>query len=184
MHKYKYEEKTLKTEEIFNGKILHVQVLEVELPDGKTSKREIIKHPGAVCVLAVTNEHKVVMVEQYRKAAERALIEIPAGKLEPGEDPLEAAKRELEEETGYACAKLEPVTAFYTSPGFADEYIHLYAGTGLEKLSNPKAGDDDEFVDILELGMDEVREMIRSGKICDAKTLVALQHWMLEEARK
>lgn len=113
---HKYEEKTLKTEEIFNGKILHVQVLEVELPDGKTSKREIIKHPGAVCVLAVTNEHKVVMVEQYRKAAERALIEIPAGKLEPGEDPLEAAKRELEEETGYACAKLEPVTAFYTSP--------------------------------------------------------------------
>ncbi|GER66089.1 ADP-ribose diphosphatase [Weizmannia acidilactici] len=176
---HKYEEKTLKVEEIFNGKILHLQVLDVELSDGKTSKREVIKHPGAVAVLAVTKENKVVMVEQYRKAAERALIEIPAGKLEPGEDPLEAAMRELEEETGYACGKLEPITAFYTSPGFADEWIRLYMATGLEKLEEPKAGDDDEFVDILEFSLDEVKGMLRSGKLCDAKTIIALQHWIL-----
>ncbi|WP_018660536.1 NUDIX hydrolase [Heyndrickxia acidiproducens] len=181
---HKFEEKTLKTEEIFNGKIVHLKVLDVKLPDGKTSKREVIYHPGAVAVLAVTKENKIVLVEQYRKAAERALIEIPAGKLEPGEEPVKAALRELEEETGYACEKLEPVTAFYTSPGFADEWIHLYLATGLEKLANPKATDDDEFVEITEFTREETRQLLASGKICDAKTLIAIQHWLMTEAQK
>jgi ADP-ribose pyrophosphatase len=117
------EEKTIHTEKIFSGKIVTLEVQEVELPNGKTSKREIIKHPGAVAVLAVTNENKLVMVEQYRKPLERAIVEIPAGKLEKGEEPAVCARRELEEETGYECESLELLVSFYTSPGFADEFI-------------------------------------------------------------
>jgi ADP-ribose pyrophosphatase len=120
------EEKTIKTEKIFEGRIITVQVDEVELPNGKTSTRELVKHPGAVAVIAVTDEEKIVMVEQYRKPLEKEIVEIPAGKLEKGEDPAECAKRELEEETGYGCTNLELLTSFYTSPGFADELVHVY----------------------------------------------------------
>ena len=105
-------EKTIKSEEIFSGRIISLHLQDVELPNGKQSKREIIKHPGAVAIIAVTDENKVVMVEQYRKALERTIVEIPAGKLEKGENPEYCARRELEEETGYECSSLELVTSF------------------------------------------------------------------------
>ncbi len=130
---HKFEEKTIHTEKLFEGKVVRLQIDDVELPNGKTSKREIIKHPGAVAVLALTPENKIVLVEQYRKPMERALVEIPAGKLEPGEKPEVTAVRELEEETGYECNRLDHIISFYTSPGFADELIHLYLATGLRK---------------------------------------------------
>src|SRR3954469_9522828 len=101
------EEKTLSSEKIFSGRIISLQVDEVELPNGNQAKREIIKHPGAVAIIALTDENKVVMVEQYRKALERTIVEIPAGKLEKGEDPKYCARRELEEETGYESNSLE-----------------------------------------------------------------------------
>ena len=104
------EEKTLSTEQIFNGKVVSLQVDEVELPNGKRAKREIIKHPGAVAIIAITEDKKIILVEQYRKALERTIVEIPAGKLEKGEEPAECAKRELEEETGYDCETLELIT--------------------------------------------------------------------------
>ena len=130
------EEKTLSTQQIFNGKVISLQVDEVELPNGKKAKRELIKHPGAVAIIAITDENKLVLVEQYRKALQRTIVEIPAGKLEKGEEPLECAKRELEEETGYECKSIELVTSFYTSPGFADEIVHVYLATGLTKKEN------------------------------------------------
>ena len=130
------EEKTLSTQQIFNGKVISLQVDEVELPNGKKAKRELIKHPGAVAIIAITDENKLVLVEQYRKALQRTIVEIPAGKLEKGEEPLECAKRELEEETGYECKSIELVTSFYTSPGFADEIVHVYVATGLTKKEN------------------------------------------------
>ena len=101
----KFEEKTIRTDHIFKGKIINLQVDDVILPDGKSGKREIVKHPGAVAVIALTTDKKIVMVEQYRKAMDLSLIEIPAGKMEPGEDPIVTAARELEEETGYAGGK-------------------------------------------------------------------------------
>lgn len=113
--------------------MISLQVDEVELPDGKIAKRELIKHPGAVAIIAVTDEGKIVMVEQFRKALERNIVEIPAGKLEKGEEPLASAARELEEETGYVCETLELVTSFYTSPGFADEIVYVYEARGLSK---------------------------------------------------
>jgi ADP-ribose pyrophosphatase len=176
------EEKTIKTEHIFTGKVISLQVDDVELPDGKTSKREIIKHPGAVAVIAVTDDSKIVMVEQFRKALERNLVEIPAGKLEKGESPRVCAQRELEEETGYVCKSLELVHSFYTSPGFADEIVHVYEARGLSKVESPAAQDEDEFINLLELSLDEAKEYITQQKIYDAKTIYAVQYLQLKEA--
>ncbi|MBA4600948.1 NUDIX domain-containing protein [Thermoactinomyces mirandus] len=169
------EEKTVSTRKIFEGKVIQVQVDEVRLPNGHLSKREIVKHPGAVAVIAVTDENKMVLVRQFRKPLEKTILEIPAGKLEYKENSVECAKRELEEETGYVAAKMEKIVSFYTSPGFADEEIHLYQATGLQKReSNP---DDDEFVELVELTADECFKRVETGEICDAKTIVALYHW-------
>lgn len=178
------EEKTLNTEQIFTGKVISLQVDEVELPNGRVSKREIIKHPGAVAVIPVTAENKIVMVEQYRKALERTIIEIPAGKLEKGEKPEICAARELEEETGYECASMEWLISFYTSPGFADEIVHLYKATGLSKKENAATTDEDEFVNLLEISVEESIQLIKDQQIYDAKTAYAVQYLQLQEALK
>lgn len=176
----KFEEKTIRSKPIFQGKIISLQVDEVVLPDGNTSEREIVRHPGAVAVIAVTKEGKIVMVEQYRKALERSLLEIPAGKLEPGEDPALTAERELEEETGYRAEHMEYITSFYTSPGFADEIIHLYYADQLKKVDNPLAGDDDEFVALYEATLEEALQCIHDKRIYDAKTVFAVQFMQLQ----
>ena len=178
----KFEEKTLRTEKIFEGRVISLQVDEVKLPDGKTGKREIIKHPGAVAVIAVTDEGKVIFVEQYRKAMERTLVEIPAGKLEKGEEPLLSAARELEEETGYEAAEMLPLISFYTSPGFADELVHIFLAKGLTLKENAAGLDEDEFVDLLELSLEEAKECLANGRIMDAKTAYAVQYLELQEA--
>ncbi|WP_085991971.1 NUDIX hydrolase [Oceanobacillus senegalensis] len=179
----KFEEKTIKSERIYNGKIVQLQVDEVKLPDGKTSKREIIKHPGAVAVIALTPERKIVFVEQYRKPLEKSIIEIPAGKLDPGENPLAAALRELEEETGYTANSLSFVTSFYSSPGFADELLHIYITDDLRKVENPKSGDEDEFVEIIELTLDEAKQYVEEERIHDAKTAYAVLYLHALEGR-
>lgn len=178
------EEKTIKTEKIFTGKVISLQIDDVELPNGKTSKREIIKHPGAVAILAVTDDNKVIMVEQYRKSLEKTIVEIPAGKLEPGEDPELCAKRELEEETGYGCREMELLISFYTSPGFADEIVHLYIAKGLEKKENAASPDEDEFVNLMELTLEEAELFLKEKKIYDAKTAYAVQYLQMQEALK
>lgn len=177
------EEKTIKTEQIFTGKIVSLQVDDVLLPNGKTSKREIIKHPGAVAIIALTAENKIVLVEQFRKALERTIVEIPAGKLEEGEDPTVCAIRELEEETAYTCEKIEWLMSFYTSPGFANEIIHLYIATNLTKKHHPLPLDDDEFVRVIELTLDEAIQYVKDQKIYDAKTAYAIQYLQLSEAQ-
>ncbi|MGG7617857.1 NUDIX hydrolase [Bacillus coreaensis] len=179
-----FEEKTIKSEKIFSGKIISLQVDDVELPNGKHSKRELIKHPGAVAVIAITDEGKMVMVEQYRKALERDVVEIPAGKLEKGEEPSLCAKRELEEETGYVCKTLDWLISFYTSPGFADEIVHVYVARGLEKKEDAASPDEDEFVTLVELTLEEALEYIEERKIYDAKTAYAVQYLQLQEALK
>lgn len=176
------EEKTIKTEQIFTGKVISLQVDDVELPNGKTAKRELIKHPGAVAIIPVTTENKIVMVEQFRKALERNIVEIPAGKLEKGEQPRASALRELEEETGYECETLELVTSFYTSPGFADEIVHVYEARGLSKKEHPAPQDEDEFINLIELTLDEALEYVEKQKIYDAKTIFAVQYLQLKEA--
>jgi len=180
----KFEERTIHRKTIFEGRIIDLYLDEVSLPNGKTSSREIIKHPGAVAVIAITEEEKILLVEQYRKALERTLIEIPAGKLEKGEDPRESAKRELMEETGYTCENLEHITSFYTSPGFANELVHIYQATGLKQERELQL-DEDEFVSVMEVTYDEALNLVKEQKIFDAKTMYAVQYWqMLKQQEK
>ncbi|MDQ0481890.1 NUDIX domain-containing protein [Guptibacillus hwajinpoensis] len=168
-------EKTLHSETIYEGRIINVRVEDVELPNGKSSKRELIDHPGAVAVIAITPDNKILAVRQYRKALKKAIVEIPAGKLEPGEKPEVTAVRELEEETGYTCESLDKLISFYTSPGFANELVHLYVAKGLEKKGE-QAADEDEFLDVLHLSLEEMEEMLETEEIHDAKTAYALMY--------
>lgn len=178
MMEKKFYEKTIATKKIFSGRIIDLQVDEVELPDGNKSIRELVKHPGAVAVIAVTKEKKLVLVRQYRKALEKTIVEIPAGKLEQGEDPKTCAERELEEETGYKSNALQFVVSFYTSPGFADELVHLFFTDELEE--GEVNMDEDEFVETLELTVQEALPLIETKEIHDAKTIYAIQYLQLK----
>ena len=174
-------ERTVKTEPIFDGRVIKVRVDDVVLPNGAMSKREIVNHPGAVAIIAITDEGKIVLVEQYRKALEKAIIEIPAGKLEPGEKPEVTAVRELEEETGYVCENMELITSFYTSPGFADEILYVYKATGLTKKENKAELDEDEFVELMEVSLEEAITLMKDLRIHDAKTMFAVQYLQLQK---
>lgn len=171
-----FEEVTVETKPIFQGKIISLQVDTVKLPNGGTATREIVKHPGAVAVLAIVDD-RMLVVEQYRKPLEKSQVEIPAGKLEPGEPLEEAALRELEEETGYRAASIKKVCSFYTSPGFADEILHLYAAEGLTK--GEARPDEDEFLEVEAVTLEQAQMYIREGRISDAKTITAVYAWHL-----
>lgn len=179
-----FEEKTIKRTEIFNGKIIDVAVDEVQLPNGETAKRELVFHPGGVGIIAIIDE-KMLFVKQFRKPLERVILEIPAGKIDPGEGahPEETGRRELEEETGYRAEKMVPVAAMYVSPGFADELLHLYHAQGLTKIANPLPQDEDEVLELYFLTFEEAKQAIAEEQICDAKTLFAVQYWELEQLR-
>ena len=155
----KYEEKTISGKSIYEGKIISLRVEEVELPDGNRAQRELVKHPGAVAIIPITTDGKLILVKQYRKALNRTLIEIPAGRIEIDEAPLVTAKRELEEETGFGAQKVTYIQSFATSPGFADEIIHLYLAEELYEIENPAAGDEDEFIELVTVTIEEAEEI-------------------------
>ena len=163
-------EKILSEETAYRGKILDVHKLEVELPNGRRSTRDIVRHPGAAAIVALTETGKIVLVRQYRTAIDRVTVEIPAGKLDPGEDPLDCAKRELHEETGFRAGKIRFLTSIVTSCGFCDEMIHIYLATHLE-FDAPDP-DDDEFVNVDLVPLSELIDAVLDGKIEDAKTVV------------
>ncbi|EFX40593.1 NUDIX hydrolase [Streptococcus peroris] len=178
-----FEEKTISRKEIYKGPIFQLVQDQVELPEGKgRAQRDLIFHNGAVCVLAVTSTNKIVLVKQYRKAIEKVSYEIPAGKLEIGEnaDPEAAALRELEEETAYT-GKLRLLYDFYSAIGFCNERLRLYVASNLEKVENPRPQDEDETLELLEVTMEEALSLIQSGDICDAKTIMAIQYWQLQK---
>ncbi|MBB6730469.1 NUDIX domain-containing protein [Cohnella zeiphila] len=172
--KHPFYEETVSSQPIYGGRIISLQVDTVKLPDGETATREIVKHPGAVAVIAML-EDRMLVVEQFRKALERAQVEIPAGKLEPGEDPMEAAGRELEEETGYRARTIRHLRSFSTSPGFADEVIHLYLAEDLER--GEVRLDDEEFLTCEAITAEQADDYLASGKIFDAKTVLAVSLW-------
>ena len=181
-----FEEKTISRKEIFKGQIIEVVVDEVRLPNGETSTRELVFHSGAVAVIPITADNKIIMVKQFRKPMEKVLLEIPAGKIDPGEHdyPKETAERELEEETGFRANKLTFVTSMYVSPGFADELLHIYYAEDLEKVPNPRPQDDDEVLELYTLTLEEAKAEITSGLICDAKTIFAVQFWELQQLKR
>ena len=175
-------EKTLGCERKYTGKIVSVDVLDIELPDGRRAKREVIRHGNAVAVLARRPDGKFVFVRQYRKAAEEALIEAIAGGLEPGEDPVEGAKRETAEETGYEVTDIRYLSTTICTPGYCEERIHLYFAE-LSENAHAQDQDADENVRPVALSEAEVEAGIRDGSIFDAKTLAVWLCWKLSEKR-
>lgn len=167
-----FEEKTISTEQIYDGKVIHVRVEKVELPDGTTANRELIAHSGGVGVIAVTEDRQVFMVSQYRIAARSMMLEIPAGKLEYGEDPLECGKRELTEETGYKASEFTHLGEYYATPGYCEEKLNIYLARGLEFVGQHL--DEGEFLNVKKYSLDELYEMVMDNKIYDAKTAIAI----------
>ncbi len=165
-------EKKLSSNQIFDGKIVKLFVDTVELPNGQEATREIVRHPGAVCVIPVTENGDVIMVKQFRYPFGEVLLEIPAGKLEPGEDPLEAVKRELEEESGAVAGKIEHLGEIYTTVAIFDEKIQLYIATDLTFISSHP--DEDEFLEVTKIPLKTLVKMVMDGEIKDSKTQIAI----------
>lgn len=172
-----FEEKTISKESIYKGKIIEVEKHKVSLPNNETAYREVVKHNGAVAICALTPDQQVILVKQYRKALEQELLEIPAGKLEPGEDRESAAMRELEEETGYKAKKLTLIGEVYGTPGFSNEKISIYFADNL--VEGKVNLDEDEFVEKVLYSLDDVKKAVEARTIEDAKTFIAFQHLLL-----
>lgn len=167
-----FNEKTIDIKNIYKGKIIDVNLHTVDLPNGKQSTREIVNHPGGVAIIAYKDKETILLVEQFRKPIEKSILELPAGKIEKGEDIELCGMRELEEETGYKAKEFEYLGKIVSSPGFCDEYIYIYKADCLHK-GEDNLGDEDEFINIKEMKIDKVKEMIKSGEIIDAKTISA-----------
>ena len=167
-----YTEQKLRRINRYEGIVVNVTMDSVRLPDGKQAYREVVEHPGGVCVLPVDGEGNAWCVRQFRYPSRRHLLEAPAGKLEPGEDPLACAVRELNEETGFTAGRMIPLGSYYTSPGFSTEELHLYLALDLEKgLAHLDAG---EFLDVEIHPLSELHGMALRGEIPDAKTAIAV----------
>jgi len=167
-----FYEQLLNSTRLFEGKVINLRRDEVELPNGKIGTREVVEHPGAVAVVPLTKEGNVILVRQFRHPVQQIMLEVPAGKLDAGEEPEACARRELAEETGFAANNLRKLISMYTTPGFSNEIIHLYLAEGLVK--SDKRPDDDEFIHTQTYTPAQIHAMIASGEICDAKSLVAL----------
>lgn len=167
-------EKIIKEELKYEGNFLKFVSVDVKLPDGNKGNRDVIRHPGASAVLAFLDDETVLLVEQFRVALDKILLEIPAGKLEKDEDPRVCAYRELEEETGYKSENIEYLGTIATGAGFTDEQIHIYKATNLYK--GIKGGDEDEFIEAKPYKIKEIKEMIKDGRIIDTKTISAFMY--------
>ncbi len=174
-----YVEKTVKKKYIYEGKILNLRCDDAALPDGSPCKREIIEHSGGACVLYV-KEDKVLFVRQYRYAYGESIYEIPAGKLEKGEDPKVAAARELEEEAGVLADELTLLYVVYPTPGYTNEKIYIYEATSAKETHTHP--DEGELLDVAYIPVAKVKEMLANGEIRDAKTIIALQAYLLKHA--
>ena len=168
----KFTEKTLASQRMYTGRIISVDLVDIELPDGRKTKREVVRHGNAVAILARRPDGKFVFVKQYRKAAEEALIEVIAGGLEAGEDPIEGARRETAEETGYEVTSIKFLTTIICTPGYCEERIHIYFAE-ISDTPHAQDQDPDENVYPVVLSREEVEDGIRKGTIFDSKTLSA-----------
>jgi len=167
--------KTIKSERLYHGRIIDLIIEDVEDLPGNTRKREIVNHPGGGVVVPLLDNGDVILVRQYRYPLNKYILELPAGKLEPSEDPLAAAKRELQEETGYTADNYEKLTAMYTTPGFCNEVLHIYLATGLKESEHGQNLDEGEQSLTVEyLPLSTVVEMIERGEIADSKTIAGI----------
>ena len=165
------------TRRAYVGRVISLDVDTVQYPNGTVGELEMVRHPGASAIVPFLSDPKgndpaILLLRQYRYAAERFLLEIPAGRLEPGEDPTTCAIRELREETGCTATRMEQMTTIFTTPGFTDERIHLFMATGLER--GEVAHEHDEFIEVQTFRLSDALRMIETGEIVDAKTALAL----------
>ena len=166
------EEKTLSSEQKFDGKVVKLFVDQVELENGEKTFREVIKHPGGVCILPLDGDNNVLMVRQFRYPSHKVLLEIPAGKMEYGEDHRECGLRELKEETGCTCDEFTYLGNLIPTPAYDTEVIHMYLARGLH--SGEQKLDEDEFLEVEKIPLDKAVEMVMNNEIADAKTQIAL----------
>lgn len=166
---------------IYTGRVVTLNLDTVRLPNGRTVELEVVRHPGAAAVVPMKDTGTVILIRQYRYVVGGYIYEIPAGKLQPREDPRDCAARELEEEIGYRAGTLELLTSIFTAPGFADEVIHIYKATGL--TPGRQQLDHDEVLEVVEMPLAEALARIRDGTIRDGKTIVGLQTAYLRDRR-
>ena len=173
------KEDTLRSKLVYSGRLLKLREVEVKLANGNTGKREICEHPGAVGIIAITPKKEIVLIRQYRKPAEKILLEIPAGLIEKGEKLQNAAKRELLEETGYLAGKLKKFSSVYMSPGYSTEVLHYFVATDLAKKE--QCFEDDEDIEVKVTPLKKALAMIKNGQIVDNKTIagVLIAQWMI-----
>ncbi len=174
------EEKTLSSQVIYDGCVVRLRIDTVQVADGRETTREIVEHADCVAIVAVDDKDNVLLVRQFRKAVEKELLEIPAGGIEPGEDPVAAVQREMREETGFLPGKVEVLGGFYSSPGFCTEYLYLYLATDL--THSPLQAEDTDSIELTTVPFGQIPGLITSGRICDAKSIAGLSIYL--ELRK
>ena len=168
----KSSEPTIESQRIYRGRVVGLRIDTVKLPQSRVSQREIVEHGGSVAIVPLDGQMNVLLVRQYRKAVEQALLEVPAGGLDEGERPEACARRELQEETGYTAGKIEPLATFFMSPGFCDEEMHAFLATELS-AGRPRP-EIDESIEVVRMPLASVPDMIKQGEIRDAKSIASL----------
>ena len=163
------------SEMVFDGQLFDLRLDTLQSPEGHTFRREMVYHPGAVCMIAVDGEGRLLLVEQYRHGARTRLLEIPAGTLEPGEDPAETAARELREEVGMRAQRVEALGGFWIAPSYATEYIHQFLCS--ELTPDPLPGDEDEDIEVVRMTREEAVAAVDEGRIIDAKSIAGILRW-------
>jgi len=165
-------EKTLSSRLIYEGRAVKLRIDTVKIPSGRETTREIVEHSDCVAIVAIDADDNVLLVNQFRQAVGKVLLEIPAGGIEPGEDPVATVRRELREETGYLPRKVEHCGGFYSTPGYGTEYLHLYLATDL--IPSPLIAEDTESIELVRVPISQIPSLIASGSICDAKSIAGL----------
>ena len=165
-------EETLSSQLIYDGRAVKLRVDTVRTADGRKTSREIVEHSDCVAIVAIDGDNNVLLVNQFRKPVDRELLEIPAGGIEPGEDPVATVRRELQEETGYLPRKVEGLGGFYSTPGYCTEYLYLYLATDL--VPSQLRAEDTENIRLVRVPVGQISRLIASGKICDAKSIAGL----------
>ena len=165
-------EKTLSTQQIYQGRAVNVRVDTIQKASGKETKREVVEHADCVAVVVLDEQSNVLLVRQFRHPVGKSLLEVPAGGIDPGEEPIDSVRRELQEEIGYSPRKTERLGGFYSTPGYGTEYLHCFLASDL--VSSRLVAEDTDDIELVRVPMEEIPKLIQSGEICDAKSIAAL----------
>ena len=166
-------ERVIESQHVYRGRAIHIRVDSVGKPNGKKTTREVVEHVDCIVILPIDSKGNILLVRQFRHAVEKELLELPAGSIDPGETPEQAASRELREETGYKPGKLENLGGFYAAPGYCTEYLHFFRATQLQR--SPLTAEDTDEIEVVPVSPADVPGLITSGRICDAKTMAGFR---------